>query len=470
MTRLTLRKGFTLQPAPGGVGHLTDTRTGDALVVPPSDFEVLAAAGKEFDPSPPQLAAVLVKYRPFYVEAVEEAAPGSFYELELEDAPTVPQIPSIAPVTLERPAVTVPEAKAEPVVELRELEPLPEPETTEHAAFAPGEAEEFTQPAGLVAAPPEPVAPRVAPVVPEENLLSASEPQHTEQVSPADVAAAINGAAAMGAPSAAPEVAATPRSGKRPMVLALVGVTLLVAAVAATFALRPKGETQVPEVPNPTTVVTTVVDAGAPEAVIDAGTPEVVDAGAVEPVVDAGGSVPVVPEAVVDAGVPVAVAEVDAGAVEETEWLSAEVVARGRVKMGEVTAGAEGEVSWTVADEERVKAKQVIGGVARASGEPLPLTASSVGLVMIKRPAGEKVKRGAVVAEIIYFEAWARGAVKGAAPKMGWRCEVSSAALQQKAECKISVVAPKAGGAVVTVAIEPRWFDGATDAVLRFAP
>ena len=68
------------------------------------------------------------------------------------------------------------------------------------------------------------------------------------------------------------------------------------------------------------------------------------------------------------------------------------------------------------------------------------------------------------------LEAWAKGTVKGAAPKMGWRCEVSSAALQQQGECKISVVTPKGTGAVVTVAIEPRWFDGATDAVLRFAP
>ena len=138
--------------------------------------------------------------------------------------------------------------------------------------------------------------------------------------------------------------------------------------------------------------------------------------------------------------------------------------------MGEVTAGSDGEVSWTIAEEERIKAKQVIGSIAREGGEPVPVTSSSVGLVMIKQPAGEKVKRGAVLAEIIYFEAWAKGTVKSAAPKMGWRCEVSSAALQQQAECKISVVTPKGTGAVVTVAIEPRWFDGATDAVLRFAP
>lgn len=480
MTRLTLRKGFTLQPAPGGVGHLTDTRTGDALVVSPGDFQALLAAGKEFDPTEPQVAAVLPKYRPFYTEALEEAPPGSFYELDIEDAPTVPQIPSIAPVTLERPAVA-----PAPEPELKELEPLPEPETTEHAAFDPSAAEEFTQPAGLqVPQPAEPVThdepllplepltreeplQSLEPVTREETLQQAQEPQRTEQVSPAEVQAAIVHAASMGEPSAAPEFAAVPRSTRRPLVRALGGVTLLALAVAATFALRPKGETPLPEVP----AVTTVVDAGAPEAIVDAGTPEAV-ALVPESVIDAGVTAPLVPEPVIDAGALAAETELDAGGAEapETQWLTAAVQARGRVKMGEVVAGAEGELSWTITEEERVKGKQVIGALARASGEPLPVTASSVGLVKMKQLAGAKVRRGAVLAEIIYFEAWARAQVKGPTPKMGWRCEVSSEALHQRSECKISVVAPKAGGAAVTVAIEPRWFDGATDAVLHFAP
>ena len=58
-----------------------------------------------------------------------------------------------------------------------------------------------------------------------------------------------------------------------------------------------------------------------------------------------------------------------------------------------------------------------------------------------------------MLAEIIYFEAWAKGVVRGATPTPAWRCEVVSESLAQ-----------------VTVAIEPRWFDGAADAVLRFAP
>ena len=99
-----------------------------------------------------------------------------------------------------------------------------------------------------------------------------------------------------------------------------------------------------------------------------------------------------------------------------------------------------------------------------------PLSAPAVGLTVFKQPSGTSVKRGAVLADIIYFEAWARGVVKGATPTTSWKCQVASAAAQQTAECKISVVAPRGGGAQVTVAIEPRWFDTATDAVLRLAP
>jgi hypothetical protein len=96
--------------------------------------------------------------------------------------------------------------------------------------------------------------------------------------------------------------------------------------------------------------------------------------------------------------------------------------------------------------------------------------APAVGLALFQQQTGATVRKGAVLAEIIYFEAWARSVVKGATPTTAWRCEVQSAAAQQHAACKISVVAPRPGGAQVTVAIEPRWFDSATDAVLRLAP
>ncbi|MCX7273144.1 MAG: 4Fe-4S dicluster domain-containing protein, partial [Burkholderiales bacterium] len=47
--------------------------------------------------------------------------------------------------------------------------------------------------------------------------------------------------------------------------------------------------------------------------------------------------------------------------------------------------------------------------------------------------------------------------IEGKAPTAAWRCEVVSASANTKAECRISVVTPKSGGAVLTVAIEPRW-------------
>ena len=88
---------------------------------------------------------------------------------------------------------------------------------------------------------------------------------------------------------------------------------------------------------------------------------------------------------------------------------------------------------------------------------------------MLKGTRGEDSLTGTDLAEIIYFEAWAKAVVKDAKPTPAWQCEVISEAAKQRAPCKISVVTPKGSGAQVTVAIEPRWFDSATDAVLRLA-
>ena len=451
MIRLTLRKGFALQPVPGGVGHITDSRTGDSLVVPAVDYVVLAGAGEEgLDPARPDVAAVLERYRFFYVES--EA---SFYELNLEDAPTAVDIPTIAPVV------------APPTVEL-ELKAAvaaaaaDEPETKEHAPFelsipTPAPAEEFTQPAAEL-----PDAPGKS-LSPEENVREALESQPTDQVSRAEVAKSLFDEAAFmreaNSEQTVPPVSnrgSTSPPSRRPLILTIAGITLLALAVAATFALRPGGE-PVPETFVPTTAV---VDASVPaaELIIDAGSviaiAEPLDAGVTEE--------PEAPQ-VPDAGV---------ASVEEdtTEWLTAELQARGRVKMGEVVAATDGVVTWSVEDEQRIKAKQPLGTLAREGGGDAALTAPSVGLAMIKQPTGATVKRGVVLAEIIYFEAWAKGLARGKAPNTSWRCEISSASAHERADCKISVVTPKGGGWLVTVAVEPRWFDGASDAVLRVAP
>jgi hypothetical protein len=173
-----------------------------------------------------------------------------------------------------------------------------------------------------------------------------------------------------------------------------------------------------------------------------------------------------------DAGkADVIAAKTDAGVGAPTDaWLEGPVQTRGRVKMAELKARADGTVTWSVTAEQRVKSKQVIGKLTRADGSSQDLVAESVGLAKLDVVDGAQVKAGASLAQVIYFEAWAKAVVKGL-PTPAWRCEVVSASVGQRAECKVSVVTPRpGGGAQVTVAIEPRWFDGAADAVLRLAP
>lgn len=443
MTRLTLRKGFTLQTAPEGGGQLTDSRTGDALVVPAADFALLEpAALAGIDSTGPGLSDVLARYGPFLVELKggSDAAPG-FYELDIEDAATAVNSPAVAPVAEPLPVVVTETATTLNNVSTAELEA--------RAALVKQAFEEETKRHFPKAAETNVPGDGPAPA-PETNL-----DQVSREVVPANISAPRVLAPGTGAP----------RPSRAPVVLTVIGVMLLGAGVAATFALRPAGETPMPEpLRHPSLAVdasTLLPVAVAPE--VDAGAPLAeappVDAGAA-PASDAGEALAVALG--LDAGLP---AEPDAGNEPEPGWLTAEVQARGRVKMGDVLATVDGTLSWTVSDAQRVKAKQALGTVGSQT-----LSASSVGLVKLKQPAGAAVQRGAVVAEIIYFEAWAKGVVKGATPTTSWRCEVSSAAAQQNAACKISVVTPRGGGALVTVAIEPRWFDGATDAVLRLAP
>lgn len=466
MARLMLRKGFTLSPAPGGVGHLTDSRSGDVLVVPPADYALLSSGAEQgLDTERGDISEVVNRYRPFYVDFV--AQPG-FYELDIEDAPTVPQIPSIAPVTMTPAPQPQPEAPAA----------FEEPETKDDLPLAQlmpeaDDAGDLTQPEGKQAVPaPSAVEQSPADQNAADQISAVQESQHTEQVQQPPEAEPVR----LAAPEPPPP--SEPTSSKpSPLLLAFAGILILGLGVGATFLLRPDlfTSSEGPTQPNPTTVVKPAPvppPPTEPEPVVDAGAPaepEIVDAGVAEAVIDAG----VAPVAVT----PEPVAVVDAGseevAVEETtsevNWLESPVQARGRVKMGEVQASASGVVTWSVQLEERVKTKQSLGSIAREGGAESPLISPNVGLAMLKQPSGSTVKRGDVIAEIIYFEAWAKGLVKGK-PTAAWRCEIVSASANKKADCKISVITPKAGGAQLTVAVEPRWFDDATDAVLRVAP
>jgi hypothetical protein len=133
--------------------------------------------------------------------------------------------------------------------------------------------------------------------------------------------------------------------------------------------------------------------------------------------------------------------------------------------MADLVAPAEGALAWSTTPEQLVKKGAAVGTVAGT-----PFNAGNVGLVVQKAAEGATVTQGQNLGHIIYFEAYARAQVTGVVPATSWRCEVSSAAAGQKAPCKVTGVAPKGAGYLVTATVEPRWFDDAADAVLRLAP
>lgn len=459
-----LRKGFTLISAPGGASHLSDTRTGDALVIPEIDIGPLTAAAMGGLPlDAVGSAGVLERYGAFLIEGDEATARG-FYELDIEDAPGLvnagPVVPLVPPVrageelrqVIETTRNSVaPDAEAELRRAIETARASPEP-VGSVAPTAEDELRNALETARKAATAEQPDA--SGKFLSQEDNLKQALAKSDVVVAPPPVESREEVAALLDAtakelelPGPLPAPAPKPPPSRRPVVLTIGAVALLAVGVAASLLLHPGSE-----------VAPSVVDAGV------ALVPEVVDAGVVVVVVaqvDAGE---------VDAGV-VAVAPVDAGVKRSTDgWAEASVQARGRVKMADVVANAEGELTWSVPEAQRVKSKQTIAEIKRADGTSQSVLAESVGLVMIKLPSGSAVKRGAALGEIIYYEAWARGLVKGVTPDTKWKCEVVSAAAGEHAECRVSVVASKSGGSLVTVAVEPRWFDAAGDAVLRFAP
>ena len=261
MTRHVLRKGFSLDALPGGVGHLTDSRTGDVLVVPAADLPALISAVTEG-------TEPLALYAPFFV-ATNESADSGFYELDIEDAPTGVHLPSVAPVIDRASAPTltnVSTAQLELEVALANArraaaeQPIPseaglpasiESPTDEHPSFElklPADELESTIPHGEAV----PAGPDLSQ---DENLRQALEAHPTEQVSRADVQAILDEAAHGIASTDTPGPAPAAKS-RKPLVFTVAGVLLLAAGVAATFALRPGGEPQPTiEIPMPTRVV-----------------------------------------------------------------------------------------------------------------------------------------------------------------------------------------------------------------------
>lgn len=575
MARLKLGPGFQVLPVGAGVGHLSDAHTGDALVLPPADFELMEQVAAEgLDLGAPGARELYERYRPFLVQSEGGAA---FFELDINDAP-----PSIAPLGgTPRPSPTRPSAPlgnliaeelTEPIVatvappiaplvtrvatpvthapipsalpddwsaEVTHLAGAPQPQTETWSvepvkqAFVPQEAKDlarkleaahaqtevqdfFSAPAAppeeeplaelealpddaeepvitgqsLVADPPAPAfsSPSSADVL---TLVGQSvfdrSPSYTEQAPPPppapkplapppgvmaleaaaaaappppipappgpDLSQADNLRQALGDAGVAPAMeGSVPAPKSRAMMFVGAGVVVLVLGVAATLALRPGDDSPKPMVETPDAGVVAVVKETPPTPTP---VPEVVDAGAAVVAVKP----PDQPKPPPDQPKP-------PPEQPKSEWSEGAVSARGRVKMASVSAQADGTLSWSVTDGQRVKTKQALGTLT--TEKELPVVAENVGLVMFKQGAGP-VKKGSVLADIIYFEAWAKAVVK-VTPTSAWKCEIASAAKGQSAPCHISVVTPKAGGAQLTVAVEPMWFDDAGDAVVRVAP
>lgn len=438
MPRSVFRPGFSLQRTQSGVGHLTDLRTRDALLIPAPQVALLMTAGTGgLDHDAVGATELLERFGAFLVAAPEAPAPrqASFAELDLRDAPGGSEeiddgrhLKEALEASAALQAISRATAHEEPTPEavLEQMEE-PEPATEE------------------LPLPPKPDS--AASLLSEEENLRQALHGHEAQVAffsanpPAQETEARPPSAPVAAPSSTLENIPALVPNRRPIALTAIGITLLVLSVVVSFVLRPSAESMpVPqELPQPNTP--TAPDAGVPLETLRADLP-------VQPVAPA-------PRAAETGKKP---------------WRELAVQAKGRVKMGTTPAPAEGLLTWTVESGQRVKAKQEVGTITPPTGSPHPVEVNAVGLVMPKQPSGSKVKKGANLADIVYFEAWGRAPVRGVVPQDSWRCEVASASAAQRADCRISVVTARQGGAQVTFTVEPMWFDESTDAVLRLAP
>jgi hypothetical protein len=144
---------------------------------------------------------------------------------------------------------------------------------------------------------------------------------------------------------------------------------------------------------------------------------------------------------------------------------------RRRVKVAKVKAPAAGTVSWTATAEAHVKKGQEIGFVtAKAGGRQSSLKAAKDGVLVMKATEGAAVKRGALIADIVYAKAIIQAMAADAQPTNTWGCEVSDPSSGQRADCSIFKVVPKGKGALVTGTTEPLWFDAAAAPVMRLTP
>lgn len=237
------------------------------------------------------------------------------------------------------------------------------------------------------------------------------------------------------------------RSARKPVVLTALGIGLLVLGLVWSVVLKPDADSPPPPPP-----------AGPPPEVAapqPEETPALPPPTPPEPSPTVGETAE--PTAAVDASVTV-------------DWIRAELVGRGRVKMSQLVATKSGKVQWDIENTQRVKAKQPVGTLVAVGETPQPLTSSTVGLVMQKQLSGAAVKKGNVLAELVYMEAWGKVFIRQSQVEPSWRCRVESPSTHLQAECRILLLTARPDGTHVTVAVEPLWFDNAPDVAIFFAP
>ena len=154
-----------------------------------------------------------------------------------------------------------------------------------------------------------------------------------------------------------------------------------------------------------------------------------------------------------------------------SRWIAAKIENRGRVTMAEITAGADGTVSWKAAPNQRVKRGDAIGSLrGKGSSTELTLNAPKDGLFVPKVRSEAEVASTEKIAAIVYHEAYLQALVADAQPEPGWSCEVFQAASTAKANCKIVEVVRRGSKSFMTATTEPTWFDHADDARVRVSP
>ncbi|HKD43237.1 MAG TPA: tetratricopeptide repeat protein [Myxococcaceae bacterium] len=154
-----------------------------------------------------------------------------------------------------------------------------------------------------------------------------------------------------------------------------------------------------------------------------------------------------------------------------SRWIAARIENRGRVTMAEITAGADGTVSWKAAPNQRVKRGDALGSLrGKGSSTELTLNAPKDGLFVPKVRSETEVASTEKIAAIVYHEAYLQALVADAQPEPGWSCEVFQAASTAKANCKIVEVVRRGSKSFMTATTEPTWFDHADDARVRVLP